>query len=634
MAGDSSIASELINAINLPNLKPIPSYLSEADAMTVREYLQTEYAREYSIDMSNVYWGGEPNSNHVYDMFSEFRSHHDSVQTRLEMLKFVVDNEHHYDWNGHLFLRMNNLTLATWLQQQTHFGNCADGLAIYALSDMCGVHATIVTKTKPWTTIHPTYSGDVYEALQICKVNMVYLGYNKFARLWKKRHPDDPSYITQNYNLPSMVAIPTLPTREELETAETLLQLQGTEDEGEHTPSCPTPSEPPMPDNSDAMDKVCGHFDANDANTSRIHDAFDKIMLSSEDSEDELHVETDTMIPYLDEQDELHGDTVMPNVKPCCVSVTRLESILLDDTPKDASGLPVGVHYTRSRTTRKKERTGRKPRKANTGVKYQYTEETYDTPAQKLDKPVPPRSGPSASRIKAQTSTTEDPPQKLPPVPSLTSPDEDDEDDLPLVEIQRELRVDTPKPNTRGVFRTKEHGIKKKEVQDRKYKCRICSASVEGARGLTKHHRKEHGILYCDHCQKAFNNQRSLAKHLYTHKTLKFKCNKCGKAFPFKSQLTTHRISHRKPTHKCMHGTCDRSFKNIGDLNRHVRTHTAKWIVCPDCPDYRTKDKCNFESHRQHHNQIKKYWCSTCGEGFVHSTQKSRHVAQKNCKKA
>ena len=97
MAGESSISSELIDAINLPNLKPIPSYLSEADAMSVREYLQNEYAREYSIDTSNVYWGGEPNSNHVYDMFSDFRPHHDSVKTRLEMLKFVVDNERQYN---------------------------------------------------------------------------------------------------------------------------------------------------------------------------------------------------------------------------------------------------------------------------------------------------------------------------------------------------------------------------------------------------------------------------------------------------------------------------------------------------------------------------------------------------------
>ena len=235
---------------------------------------------------------------------------------------------------------------------------------------------------------------------------------------------------------------------------------------------------------------------------------------------------------------------------------------------------------------------------------------------------------------RSQSSKSEEPLQRLPPVPSLTSPDEEDEDNLPLGKLQSELRRTKPKTRTRGVFKTKEHGIKKKEVQDRKYRCKICGASVEGARALTKHHQKDHGILYCDHCQKAFNNQRSLAKHLYTHKTLKFKCNKCGKAFPFKSQLTTHRISHREATHKCMHGKCDRTFKNIGDLNRHARTHTAKWIVCPDCPNYKTKDKRNFESHRQHHNQIEKYWCNICGEGFVHSTQKSRHKAQKNCKKA
>ena len=231
MGEESSITSELIGAINLPNLKPIPSYLSESDAMTVSEYLQTAIAREYSVDTSNLYWGGNPNNNHVFDMFNTFKPHHDSVKTRYEMLQFVIDNERRYDWNGHLFLRMNNLTLADWLQQQTHFENNADVLSIYALSDMCGVHSTIVTKTKPWTTVHPTFNGDIYDVLRISKVTMLYLGYNRFARLWKKVNPDDGSYVTQNYNLPSMVALPAPPTVEELETAETLLQLQATDDD-------------------------------------------------------------------------------------------------------------------------------------------------------------------------------------------------------------------------------------------------------------------------------------------------------------------------------------------------------------------------------------------------------------------
>ena len=167
--------------------------------------------------------------------------------------------------------------------------------------------------------------------------------------------------------------------------------------------------------------------------------------------------------------------------------MTRLESILLEDPPKDASELPVGVQYTRSRSAPRNQWTGRKPRKANTGVKYQYIEDTLDTPAQKTEKPVPSRSGPSTSRIKSQSSTSQDPLQWLPPVPSLSSPDEDYEDNLPLGEIQSELRGTKPKTRTRGPFKTKEHGIKQNQVQDHKYRSKICGASVEGARALTKH---------------------------------------------------------------------------------------------------------------------------------------------------
>ena len=137
-----------------------------------------------------------------------------------------------------------------------------------------------------------------------------------------------------------------------------------------------------------------GDIDTNVANTSTIKDAFDKILLSSDDSEDELPVETDTTILYPDTNNELCGETSKAELKPCCVSVTRLESILLDDTPsddtpKDALELPVGTHFTRSRATPKKERTGRRPRKASTGIKYELTEDNEDISSPKADKPCP-----------------------------------------------------------------------------------------------------------------------------------------------------------------------------------------------------------------------------------------------------
>ena len=55
MVAQSRLALDVIEAINTPNLKPTPSYLSEDDAVTVDMFMQSEYARDYMIDTSNIY---------------------------------------------------------------------------------------------------------------------------------------------------------------------------------------------------------------------------------------------------------------------------------------------------------------------------------------------------------------------------------------------------------------------------------------------------------------------------------------------------------------------------------------------------------------------------------------------------
>ena len=218
MAASSSLTAELIEAINMPNLKPIPSYLSEEDALTVNLFLQSEYARNYAIDIRNIHWGGEIHHSHVFDIYAVFSASKDPVTVRLDMLKFVADNQKRYDWNAHLFLRMNQLTLDNWVRKMTHWDNCADPLAIYALSDMLGIHTTIITKSKPWTTVSGEFQGTVNDLLKISKVTLVYLGENHFARLWQKDDPSERSYIGPNYNyhftkLPVTPAKPPKPKR-------------------------------------------------------------------------------------------------------------------------------------------------------------------------------------------------------------------------------------------------------------------------------------------------------------------------------------------------------------------------------------------------------------------------------------
>ena len=55
MAAHSSLSQDLIKVINMPNLRPTPSYLSEEDDVTVDIFMQSEYASDYMIDTSNIH---------------------------------------------------------------------------------------------------------------------------------------------------------------------------------------------------------------------------------------------------------------------------------------------------------------------------------------------------------------------------------------------------------------------------------------------------------------------------------------------------------------------------------------------------------------------------------------------------
>ena len=110
------------------------------------------------------------------------------------------------------------------------------------------------------------------------------------------------------------------------------------------------------------------------------------------------------------------------------------------------------------------------------------------------------------------------------------------DDDIPLAELKR---------RTRGVFKTTSHVLEKK-TESRNYKCRMCPTKVKSCRELIVHHQTKHGIIYCKVCKKAFNNQRTLTKHMYEHGVKKFVCKRCGSKCFFESQLKTHNLTHRK----------------------------------------------------------------------------------------
>ena len=83
----------------------------------------------------------------------------------------------------------------------------------------------------------------------------------------------------------------------------------------------------------------------------------------------------------------------------------------------------------------------------------------------------------------------------------------------------------------------------------------------------------------------------------------------------------------------CPKKNCNKEFKSIGDVNRHVKSHTkGGWHYCDFC-DYKNKDKRNMDSHMRIHmtEDDSRYECDKCGKKMRFSTQYKRHH-EEGCK--
>ena len=298
------------------------------------------------------------------------------------------------------------------------------------------------------------------------------------------------------------------------------------------------------------------------------------------------------------------------NTKPCRVELVRLQytqTVKLPTLQTRQDLLDLGEYFTRSKNKPKKLRKSKRPRRVNTNINYEEDVSSGDLTKNKKPKKiklVPPADGPTAARVRAQTSKTRTPPTRLPALEIDTTVDWN------IKSVQKQTQPvdndqkDVPTSKTKGSFTTHSFVLKKKK-RHRKYGCKMCNEVVDSAHLLTIHHRTTHGILYCETCNKAFNNPTSLVRHSYQHKPLRFHCA-CGVSFAFASQLQTHSVVHRRhASHHCVYPKCNRSFKNKGDLKRHADEHYSAVHECPDC-DYTNSDIRNLESHRLKHSDIKK----------------------------
>ena len=204
----SKHSSQTTTENKLNKLRPTPAYLSPSDLMNPAEFHKSLYSKKYTIDLTNIYWGQELNDSHVFDVYSVFTKHKNTIKARLDMLTFVAQNAEWYKWDCYVYFKMDRLLLDKWVNRMTYWGSWADELSLYALSDMLNVYTFVVTGSKLWTTIHLDMKGTELEMLDLCPMKLVHLGDYKFRKFIPKQH--QPS-VTTSVVINPVVPLPPTP---------------------------------------------------------------------------------------------------------------------------------------------------------------------------------------------------------------------------------------------------------------------------------------------------------------------------------------------------------------------------------------------------------------------------------------
>ena len=96
---------------------------------------------------------------------------------------------------------------------------------------------------------------------------------------------------------------------------------------------------------------------------------------------------------------------------------------------------------------------------------------------------------------------------------------------------------------------------------------------------------------------------------------------------PHKIKLP-EQVSPRNPQHSCT--ICQKSFQSNRHLERHVRSHTGEKPFACDLCGKAFSVKSNAKVHRRQHTGERPFKCQSCGKAFMYQSSLSQHK-KKGC---
>lgn len=177
-------------------------------------------------------------------------------------------------------------------------------------------------------------------------------------------------------------------------------------------------------------------------------------------------------------------------------------------------------------------------------------------------------------------------------------------------------------------------GHLQKKNPHNQFRCQECNGIFLGKMSYRSHIRKIHKTdsnEVCLKCGKAFPDRKELNFHKKTIHAgeMTFFCHICGRNMYTKINLEYHiRVHTQERPFKCTIEGCEKAFKQDGQLNRHILTHSSEQNYSCDVCGIKIKSKYYLNQHRKIHFYDKRFKCDECDMTFARPIYIKEHKKQ------
>jgi len=137
----------------------------------------------------------------------------------------------------------------------------------------------------------------------------------------------------------------------------------------------------------------------------------------------------------------------------------------------------------------------------------------------------------------------------------------------------------------------------------------------------------------CKDCGKVFKQLSNLDTHMRIHSGQRpFKCDICDKGFTQKAHKEKHLLIHTgERPYDCSWPGCEKKFSSSSNLKTHEKIHEGKKdFVCDIC-SLAFSQAVHLKQHIGIHYNDRPYVCQPCGKEYISESALKTHKRKKNC---